>query len=255
MITEDVMGDAVEQLEKQMADVDKFLHENLATVESEEKTGIAVKPVAGETGSVSLDFDAGLAVVGGDREVYLIILKTFLEDHGGNLAEIEQSIGTGDFQHAAELLHTLKGVTPAIGAQRLADITKRFNDLVVSTDRKDISEVLAEMQREFPLVLDAISSVLAIEFDQNTRNTAVAVDLSEMMEKEEELSLLIKNMDMAAGEYAASFTDQLEAQGYLDVGEAEALHTAIHDFDFERALQELALLRGKIEQGASGGVN
>jgi HPt (histidine-containing phosphotransfer) domain-containing protein len=248
------MGDAVEQLEKQMADVDKLLHDGLSTGRSEEESGIAVEQASGEDGSASLNFAAGLAVVGGDREIYLIILKTFLEDHGGNCVEIEQSLENGDFQHAADLLHTLKGVTPAIGALRLADITKRFNDLLVSSDRENLSAVLAEMQLEFPLVLDAISSVLEIESNRNTADISVAVDVSDMKERAEELSLLIKNMDMAAGEYAATFTAQLEAQGFLEIGEADALREAIHDFDFERASEELAFLRRKIEKGAFGGV-
>jgi len=249
------MGDAMEQLEKQMADVDNFLQENPPLKDSEAEPKITVDQESGEAGNPSLNFGAGLAVVGGDREVYLLILRTFLEDHGGNLAEIEQSLAAGDYQNAANLLHTLKGVTPAIGAQRLADITKRFNDFLVSSRKEELPSVLAEMQLEFPRVLDAISSVLATESSQNgKKDGAVPVDLSELLGKIEELSLLIKNMDMDAADYAATFTDQLEQQGYLETGEAGMLLTAIHDFDFERAAEELAILHRKIDKGAFGGV-
>jgi len=250
---ESVMVDALKQLEEQLTSLQEQPEKKPSRDQAEKSTTDSLQPPP-DDGLCSLDIDAGIATVGGDRQIYLLILKTFLEEHSRDLEEIEKYIGAGDVKKAAGLVHTLKGVTPAIGAKRLADIMKRFNEAIVLADMEHLPGLLAEMQVEFPVVLDAISSVLDSEVSQNKKHATEPVSISEILEKTEKLSSLIKNMDMDAGEYAGTFMAQLEEQGYLEKGEADLLQAHIYDFEFEQAAEDLAVIRQKVEKGVSGEV-
>ena len=244
--------DPLKQLEEQLASLQEQMEKVQLSREAAEKTATAPVQPPPEADLCSLDIDAGTATVGGNRRIYLNLLKTFLQEHAQDLEKIEKKLDAGAVKEVAGIVHTLKGVTPAIGAKRLADITRRFNEAIVLSKMDLLPGLLAEMQVEYPVVLEAIASVLASEVSEEQELAAKPVSIAEIAEKTETLAALIKNMDMDAGEYAAQFMAQLEEWGYLDKGEADPLHDHIYNFEFEQAAEDFAVIRQKIEQGVSG---
>ena len=70
----------------------------------------ALPPIAG------LDTNDGLARVGGNRTLYVKILRQFAEQQGPALDDIADALARGDHALAERLAHTLKGVAGNVGA-------------------------------------------------------------------------------------------------------------------------------------------
>ena len=63
-----------------------------------------------------LDTNDGLSRVGGNRKLYLKILRQFAEQQGPTANQVADALATGDHSRAERLAHTLKGVAGNIGA-------------------------------------------------------------------------------------------------------------------------------------------
>jgi two-component system sensor histidine kinase/response regulator len=63
-----------------------------------------------------LDTNDGLSRVGGNRTLYLKILRQFAEEHGATADQVANALAKGDRSLAERLAHTLKGVAGNIGA-------------------------------------------------------------------------------------------------------------------------------------------
>ena len=63
-----------------------------------------------------LDMNDGLSRVGGNRKLYVKILRQFAEQQGPAADQIADALATGDHSLAERLAHTLKGVAGNIGA-------------------------------------------------------------------------------------------------------------------------------------------
>jgi signal transduction histidine kinase/DNA-binding response OmpR family regulator/HAMP domain-containing protein len=66
-----------------------------------------------------LDIDAALSRVGGNRKLYLKLLRQFAEHQSAVIARISEAQAAGDIQTAERLAHTLKGVAGNIGATQV----------------------------------------------------------------------------------------------------------------------------------------
>jgi two-component system sensor histidine kinase/response regulator len=67
----------------------------------------------------NLDTTTGLARVGGNRKLYLKLLREFVEQQGPAVEQIGDALSRGDHALAERLAHTLKGLSGSIGAERV----------------------------------------------------------------------------------------------------------------------------------------
>ncbi len=70
-----------------------------------------------------LEFLAGLERVGGSVGLYKQLCRTFISDHGSVVVEISALAADGEYEKAALLAHTIKGVAATLGATRIAATT------------------------------------------------------------------------------------------------------------------------------------
>ncbi len=66
------------------------------------------------------DLDQALKRLGGNRDLLVRLLRSFVKEHAGTLAQLDALLETGDNASALDLLHTLKGVASNLGASELA---------------------------------------------------------------------------------------------------------------------------------------
>jgi len=66
------------------------------------------------------DLDQALKRLGGNRDLLVRLLRSFVKEHAGTLAQLDALLETGDNANALGLLHTLKGVASNLGASELA---------------------------------------------------------------------------------------------------------------------------------------
>ena len=67
-----------------------------------------------------LDTTTGLRLVGGRPQVYLRLLRRFVEQHGPDAERLRQAAVRGAVEEIRSLCHTLKGVAGSLGAQAVA---------------------------------------------------------------------------------------------------------------------------------------
>jgi signal transduction histidine kinase/DNA-binding response OmpR family regulator/HAMP domain-containing protein len=119
-------------------------------------TGAEIPSISG------LDTRDGLARVGGNRELYLRLLRQFASEQGsvlGRIADAERAGRPGD---AERLAHTVKGVAANLGARDVADAAgqlergfrDRANDADIAAARRALADrlepLLSALGRELP---------------------------------------------------------------------------------------------------------
>lgn len=66
-----------------------------------------------------LDVEDGIKHIGGNRELYLLVLKEYFEENRNTGNRITQEISAGNYQEAAQIVHKLKSSSGSIGAKKL----------------------------------------------------------------------------------------------------------------------------------------
>ena len=84
--------------------------------------------------TVFLDTNAGLAICGGDSDLYKELLKEFLEDYGNSGALFEQLINENKLEEADKLLLDIVGVSANLGAQELHDVASKSKTLLKTAE-------------------------------------------------------------------------------------------------------------------------
>ena len=92
-----------------------------------------------------LDTNDGLSRVGGNRKLYVKILRQFAEQQGPALDQVADALAKGDHALAERLAHTLKGVAGNIGAAGVQSAAAALERVI--RDRSNADEVERARQR------------------------------------------------------------------------------------------------------------
>jgi len=106
----------------------------------------------------SLDTQKGLAHMMGRQELYLETLKRFHQRHVHSTAQLQALIGSGEFEAAQRLVHTLKGLAGTVGARHLQDLGQQLEGQLQQrqTDASVVAgffDALGEVLRQLARVL------------------------------------------------------------------------------------------------------
>ena len=80
-----------------------------------EATEVAILPAS----LPGINIEKGLKTVIGNQKLYRNLLGKFLASNGNVVAEIKDTLKSGDMETAARLAHTVKGVAGNLGAEEL----------------------------------------------------------------------------------------------------------------------------------------
>ena len=72
------------------------------------------------TGAIPVDFDALLAMLGGDRQVTVTLLTTFTDELSVDIAECEQALTQQDTEALRRIAHRIKGTSANLQATMLS---------------------------------------------------------------------------------------------------------------------------------------
>lgn len=79
-----------------------------------------------------LDLSKGLERIGGNRTLYIKILRDFYNENSQFVDEFHQRISAGDLETSQRMVHTVKGVVGSLGAMSLFDQAIKLNKLLLS---------------------------------------------------------------------------------------------------------------------------
>jgi len=198
----------------------------------------------------NLDTTTGLARVGGNRKLYLKLLREFVEQQGPAVEQIGDALSRGDRALAERLAHTLKGLSGSIGAARVQTAAGVLEQAIRSfdggTEVADASrQVSAVMQ---PLVAE-LRAALVPEAGAVPAQQAVvgSVDPAESKKAATGLLALLTETDPTASDFLAANQSALRPLFTHDGW--QQFERLLDDYSFaeaqarlEQALQRLATL-------------
>ncbi len=149
-------------------DVEKLFRTLTTWIKIEDKDRVIVQPVTAttdiETEEVlenefeliifGLDTEDGLKRVGGNRKLYLSLLRKFVDDFADIEAQINESISDRRNQDATRQAHTVKGVAGNIGANDIFDVAEKIE---TAMKIEDIDTALSNL----PLLDEQVSKVIS----------------------------------------------------------------------------------------------
>jgi two-component system sensor histidine kinase/response regulator len=151
-----------------------------------------------------LDAKDGLSRVGGNRKLYLKLLRQFVEQQGASVEQITEALATGDIALAERIAHTLKGVAGNIGATRVHSAAGPLEKLI--RDRATAKNVEAAKQRLAaalnPLVTELRAALNPAVADALERSTTTApANPAQSREAAAQLTILLSEFDPGAADF------------------------------------------------------
>lgn len=107
-----------------------------------------------------LDLKKGVAQVGGNPQIYLLLLKKFARNQAGQIDVIKQENRKGNTETLHRHLHTLKGVAGNIGAPKLYDLAKALEvdfNKATGGDQGQIASKIESLESAMEEVLSSIN--------------------------------------------------------------------------------------------------
>jgi HPt (histidine-containing phosphotransfer) domain-containing protein len=103
------------------------------------------------------NFSEALSLVGGNRELLCEVARIFLDQYPKVLEEIRQAMARSDYQLLGETAHTLASSVGQLAGQRAFAAAKRLEQLSSEGDRSQVTEALAELEKELQSLRAAVT--------------------------------------------------------------------------------------------------
>jgi two-component system, sensor histidine kinase and response regulator len=191
-----------------------------------------------------IDVTAGLAVVAGNRDLYVKLLKSFLSDYTAASDELDEALTDGKLEESELLAHTLRGVAGNIGALDLHRTAGDVEDAIRHDKRSELGPALASLRSALEQVMSSLARALGEVDPNNDAPPKDAPSTAKVAEAKEHLGTLKQLLgDSEAG--AIQCVESLKSS----VGdpkarlELEAVGKLVGRYDFERALVKLSTIR------------
>jgi len=183
-----------------------------------------------------LDTSQGLRRVLGKKQLYLNMLRKFVSNQASTVSELQTALAAGDRVTAERLVHSTRGVSGNIGASGLQAVAEKLEKLIgKGAPAEELAAPLAEFGAELEQLLADLQANLPAE---KVSNGAALADPEKVNQVLGRLSELLGNDDSEAADCLEENLDLLRQALGAEV--FVRLDQAIKQFDFEKALQQLA---------------
>ncbi|WP_291444370.1 response regulator [Desulfovibrio sp.] len=139
----------------------------------------------------AVNVEAGLATVGGNRELYRELLLRFVDHYGESARELRGLLACGDLRGAARLAHTVKGVAANLGVERVCRLTRHMeNSLPLIPPSEELMDEFEACMNEVLLRVRclegdgsmATAGTMHLEGEHRDNLLALLAELPELME-------------------------------------------------------------------------
>jgi two-component system sensor histidine kinase/response regulator len=183
-----------------------------------------------------LDIESGLKRVSGNKELYLKLLRKYVENHGDVPGEIRNNLETGDIATAERLAHTIKGISGSIGATALQEMSAKVEESINNgATREEMEEVMIPFTEAHTAIITRLKEALPVQeggAESNVKGTKI--DLVKANAICNTLANLLSDSDSEVLDFLnrerALIRDILGKANFHDIEQA------IENYDFEKAL-------------------
>ena len=126
-----------------------------------------------------LDTASALSRLDGDRDLYLWILRAFVENQANTALIIEEALSSGDMKQAARHAHTIKGIAGNVGAVKLEKLSAELENAAgPGSPPSNFTEVLKHFTTELDRLVTALKAFLPAVPQAEDCTQQAAVDLT-----------------------------------------------------------------------------
>ncbi len=190
-----------------------------------------------------VDVVDALANIDGNQELYLWIMKAFLENQAGTALAVEQAIADGDSVLAQRLVHTARGIAGNIGAKGVAEVALELETAIRNNDPPEmIRETLRHFAGQMAHLRVNVERALALVESAGIDDMVTGEDRTQIDGVLNRLLCYVRENDGKAGHYLNENRSRLDALPREDV---ERLGACLSRFDYDAALVALGALAAK----------
>ena len=195
-----------------------------------------------------LDTQDGLSRVGGNRRLYLKLLRQFADQQGPSVEQITEALAEGDVTAAERLSHTLKGVAGNIGARQVQGaagaLEKLIRDGAAATDVDAARRHVAAALQPLVTGLRAMLRPIAAERPAPSASAATT-DPARSRETAARLTTLLAALDPGAADFVEA--NRAALRPLFDGATWPEFEKLVQDYAFADAVTQLerALARSR----------
>jgi PAS domain S-box-containing protein len=210
-----------------------FLGTHDSSAATPEYTAVSGGDTAWSTAMPELDVAGALERLDGNRKIYDWLLRSFLENKSGTVAEIQDALNSGDMELAERLAHTLKSSAGSIGVVELESLMQSLETAICQGEPAvDQAEIISRSAALMEHLLTTLASQLPALVPPASSTTTIALDTAVVTPILERLLGYIHACDCTAERYLDDFHNELLA---LPVQDLELLKKHLKNFDFRDA--------------------
>ncbi|MBF0226105.1 MAG: response regulator [Desulfobacterales bacterium] len=147
-----------------------------------------------------INIEAGIKRVAGNQKLFFKLLKEFYSSYINLVDNVKKHLTKNELEKARILIHTIKGVSGNLSADRLHNISKELELCIKEKKLKDISNKISKFESEMNQLLDFIKNMETItKKDDNTvLHQGKTADLKDVKTKINNLMILLEESNMEA---------------------------------------------------------
>ena len=197
-----------------------------------------------------LDTKDGLSRVGGNRKLYVKLLRQFIEQQGPSVEQITDALAKGDIPLGERLAHSLKGVSGNIGATRVQSTAGVLERLI--HDRADAASVDAATQQVVaclaPLVTELRAALELTDAGAPQPSATTAPPRpAQSRATAVRLSALLSELDPGAADFLE--TNHAALRPLFDDGSWREFEALVQGYAFEDAQAQLSQALERLPAG------
>jgi len=184
-----------------------------------------------------IDIQSGLKRVAGNKQLYGKILHNFAKENKNVVADLQNYLADNNLDAAEHLVHSLKGSSGNIGAQKLYEVAVALDIELKSKspDSTKIIELIQQLSRELDLVLNTIQKTeLPAEIINSNKTNKPRKGAIDQIKKYQELKDYLAGYDARAGDIFRAIKGEL-SQSIPEVDLAN-IAESIEQYDYDQAL-------------------
>jgi CheY-like chemotaxis protein/HPt (histidine-containing phosphotransfer) domain-containing protein/HAMP domain-containing protein len=154
-----------------------------------DETGTGAEPASSLPELEGIDTAASLERLGGNAELYVTLLESFVEQQGASDKAISEALSTDDHALAERVAHTVKGVAANLGMEALFKVSGELEAAIRAEDK----DAIGDCQDRFALALESTLQTIKQAFPDasKTEDLPVISEDENMTDKVEDDSRLI----------------------------------------------------------------
>lgn len=214
---------------------------NNSDKENEEKNKIYTKVVNAERLDCAhkhdtLDFEGAIRRMGGKKDKYISILKSFIELHKDDSIKIRELAASGKTDEVKVFFHSLKGSAANIGALGLKNMLVNLEKDFVFQNSEEVVKMITDFDRELERLIEQVKQYIQA-FDTCKTSSAENLERVKVHKVLEDLEMLYRLLFIGDSKAKSFFEEKLTyLSKVLKIEDYYDLKMKISSYDFQKAI-------------------